>query len=294
MLPKLFTKDADCNYPCTGNINEVCGGNGELHVGGPFITVFSTSAALPYVEGGNGNGGGGGGQGGATTNPLVIPPSVGNFSYAGCFSEAKQGRALTGNNRAADTTSLDSCMTFCKAFKYFGTEYGRECYCGNSLNEGSSMTGIAQTDCNMPCAGNSSQACGAGNRLTMYAFNQTLADGAAATSSSSTSSAKSSATSSAASSAATSVSTSSAATTATATTATSSSAAPTQTGPVVVQRAGTFAYSGCVTEATGTRALSQKTFANDSLTVDMCASFCTGYAMMGVEYVRSPDVLCPR
>lgn len=198
---------------------------------------------------------------------------------------------MTGDNRAVDTTNLDSCMTFCKAFKYFGAEYGRECYCGNSLNEGSSMAGIAQTDCNMPCSGNSSQACGAGNRLTMFAFNQTLADLAVAASTSSMSSATSSVTSSATSSAATSVSSSSAATTATITTTTSSSAASTQTGPLVVQRAGAFAYSGCVTEATGMRALSQKTFASDSLTVDMCASFCADYAIMGVEYVQAADLL---
>lgn len=70
------------------------------------------------------------------------------------------------------------------------------------------------------------------------------------------------------------------------TSSTSTSATPTPTGPTAVQKAGTFAFKNCFTEATTGRALSQKTFANDSMTVEACASFCTGYAMMGVEYGR--------
>ncbi|CAI4216450.1 unnamed protein product [Parascedosporium putredinis] len=48
----------------------------------------------------------------------------------------------------------------------FGLEYGQECFCGNSFNSGSIAAPI--TDCNMPCAGNPFEFCGAGNRLSVY------------------------------------------------------------------------------------------------------------------------------
>ena len=66
----------------------------------------------------------------------------------------------------------------------------------------------------------------------------------------------------------------------TSTTSTTSS----QTGPNVVQTAGTFAYKGCYSEGTSSRALSGKATALNTMSVEYCASFCVGFQYMGVEY----------
>jgi len=63
--------------------------------------------------------------------------------------------------------TLEACQAFCSAFTYFGVEYSRECYCGNSFNAGSVPAPAA--DCSMTCMGAPSQYCGAGNRLSVYA-----------------------------------------------------------------------------------------------------------------------------
>jgi hypothetical protein len=62
--------------------------------------------------------------------------------------------------------TLESCASFCSDYHYFGTEYGGECYCGNTL--ASSSTNASLSDCSMPCTGNAYQYCGAGDRLELY------------------------------------------------------------------------------------------------------------------------------
>jgi hypothetical protein len=62
--------------------------------------------------------------------------------------------------------TVESCATFCNPYQFFGLEYGRECYCGNTLNTNSGST--SASDCNMPCKGDSTQTCGGGQRLSVY------------------------------------------------------------------------------------------------------------------------------
>jgi hypothetical protein len=75
-------------------------------------------------------------------------------------------RALAGATKADDLMTLEMCADFCTGFTYFGTEYARECYCGNSFNAGS--VPAPGTECNFPCANNPLEYCGAGNRLSVY------------------------------------------------------------------------------------------------------------------------------
>jgi len=41
-----------------------------------------------------------------------------------------------------------------------------ECYCGNTLDTTSTIRTLS--DCNMPCGGDATQTCGAGNRISLY------------------------------------------------------------------------------------------------------------------------------
>lgn len=61
--------------------------------------------------------------------------------------------------------TLQSCAQNCTNYDFFGTEYGRECYCGYKLN---ATLRAVESSCNTPCSGNSSQVCGSGGRLSVY------------------------------------------------------------------------------------------------------------------------------
>ncbi|KAL3962423.1 hypothetical protein ACCO45_003946 [Purpureocillium lilacinum] len=181
--------------------------------------------------------------------------TIGKFSRQGCWTETANGRALADKNFAADTMTLESCATFCDAFTYFGVEADN------------------QEDCSFLCPGDKTEYCGAGNRLELYML--TPSNQTSSTSSSSPVDTAISATPTGIDS-----------TTTTTTTTSSSSAAPTPTGPAIRSTVGAFAFQGCWTEATNGRALKDKTYANDSMTLESCSAFCTGFIYFGVEYGR--------
>ncbi|KAF4637471.1 hypothetical protein G7Y89_g616 [Cudoniella acicularis] len=134
----------DCSMACSGNSSESCGGPNRL-------TLFwsGTAATSPSNK-----------------------PSVGSFNYYGCYTEANTDRALQQAATASNLMTIEFCAAYCSAFTYFGTEYGRECYCGNSFSAGSLAAPI--TDCSMLCANDTTEYCGAGGRLSVYALNGTV------------------------------------------------------------------------------------------------------------------------
>ncbi|KAM7191558.1 putative fungistatic metabolite [Naviculisporaceae sp. PSN 640] len=173
-----------CNMLCNGNQTEFCGGGSRLNVysyGNSFTaTTSATTAAATTTAGTGGTTTAATGTAATTstasTSTLVAtgpaqPPTVGNFNWLGCRTEATGMRALSGATYAADTMTLESCRAFCAAFTYFGVEYARECYCGNTLNTGS--VAAPASDCSFTCSGNALQYCGAGNRLSVYIKNGT-------------------------------------------------------------------------------------------------------------------------
>lgn len=132
--------DSSCNMACVGDATQPCGAGGKL-------SLFSTSSVVaPQV---------------------AQPPTVGNYNWHGCRTEATGTRALNAATFASDTMTLEACQAFCSAYTYFGVEYARECYCGNTFGTGSTL--VADSECSMTCSGSASELCGAGNRLSVYA-----------------------------------------------------------------------------------------------------------------------------
>ncbi|WWC62263.1 uncharacterized protein I303_104859 [Kwoniella dejecticola CBS 10117] len=86
-----------------------------------------------------------------------------------CVAEGSSGRALASASFADDSMTISKCLNYCQTqgFQYGGVEYGRECYCGDSLVNGASLSSPS-TNCNTPCAGDSSRTCGGGNALQLY------------------------------------------------------------------------------------------------------------------------------
>jgi hypothetical protein len=170
----------------------------------------------------------------------AIKPTVGGYVFVDCWTEGTGARALGDAAFAYDEMTLESCMANCTGFDYWATEYGRECYCGNSLH--SSSTEAPAEECNMVCGGDPTEFCGAGNRLELYS------------------------------------------TTATRTT----SATPTPTASLARKpTVGDYTFVGCQTEGTAGRALSGKeAYADDAMTLELCAAYCAGFTYFGTEYGR--------
>jgi WSC domain len=121
--------------------------------------------------------------------------------------------------------------------------------CGNAISNGGGPAPGGISDCNMLCAGNSSEYCGAGNRLDVY---QATGTGG-----------------------------SSGTTTAPAATTTAPS------GPQHEAKVGAYTWAGCYTEATNERALTGSSDINyNTMTVEICAAFCASYTIFGVEYSK--------
>lgn len=239
----------ESNPSITDNHGEYCGGVNRLNMYqvNSSLPVPTTSAGGPATT--------------PTGGPFVVQ-TVGAYSYLGCYTEATNGRALSGlqNPESGAGNTVEACAAACSKYTYFGVEYGSECYCGNAFNAGSVLaTGASDPSsngCSMTCAGNSTEYCGGANRLNAYQLNATAA--------SSTSSAASG--------------------TLSGSTTPTTSTAPTPTGPAVVQKVGNYAFQGCYSEATGQRALTGAGFANDSMTIELCASNCVGFSWFGLEY----------
>ncbi|KAM3512081.1 hypothetical protein MY11210_004278 [Beauveria gryllotalpidicola] len=265
-IPVKQVDDRNCNFDCSGDLNQICGGNGDGTAS--YISLFVDSKSKD-------------------TGPSIGPsvnPGVDGYNSIGCYTEATASRALP-NGAATDKKTVKSCVDACKAgsYIYAGLEYGGECWCGNAFAAGAVVAPLS--DCNMLCNDNGTEYCGAGSRLNVYQL------GGGNSSVSSANGSKTGTLFTAASSAdgngTGSVLTAVTGTTATTTAITTSSSTPTPTGPARKPVVGqTWKLQGCWTEATDARALSDSTYADDEMTLESCAAFCKLSTYFGVEYGR--------
>ncbi|KAM3512292.1 hypothetical protein MY11210_004076 [Beauveria gryllotalpidicola] len=213
-----LAKDEDCSTQCAGNKTEACGGRNRL-------TLYKTDLITPpavnpgvgdwesmgcYIEGSTGRAlerqifsvpssnmtasqsplptaTSGSGDTTLTQCPNQ-PATVGQeWNFHGCYTEGDGVRALDNRSYSDNEMTLGDCSRFCSGFAFFGLEYGRECYCGNTFNGGAVET--SESECSMLCPGGMQcDYCGAGNRLSVYLNSRIHADpsGSAVTAASST------------------------------------------------------------------------------------------------------------
>ncbi|KAF4457032.1 hypothetical protein F53441_947 [Fusarium austroafricanum] len=136
------TDISQCSMQCRGNVLNYCGAGGRL-------SVWKIK------------------QPDQPTGPITA--LNGSAVYSGCYTDGGSGgRTLPAAVFTGAAVSLDTCFSFCSKLNYplFGMEYGRECYCGYSPK--TQATIAPDGDCRMPCAGNSTQKCGAGNRISIW------------------------------------------------------------------------------------------------------------------------------
>jgi WSC domain len=208
---------SDCNMPCTGNSSEFCGAGERLDM---YEQVGGPSTELQHV------------------------PSVGAYTWQGCYTDAITSRALTANTLVNyGTMTVEICAAFCAGYTYFGVEYAGECYCGNVLAGGSVLS--TTTSCNMLCDGNQLEYCGGPNRLDFYSSKGTHTSASGSTP--------------------------------------SATVTPTGPQHVASVGAYTWqgCYTDVVgaRTLTGNTLINYNT-----MTVEICAGYCAGYSYFGVEY----------
>ncbi|KAG8831375.1 hypothetical protein FRC18_006644 [Serendipita sp. 400] len=109
-----------------------------------------------------------------TLNPAQ-PPSVGQgtgyYQFKGCWRDDPSNRIFRGSSYAGPEVTPLYCSHLCWAhgFLYSGVEFGRECFCDNTLERAGSA--VSPTNCNQACEFDSTLACGAPNYLQIYQAN---------------------------------------------------------------------------------------------------------------------------
>ena len=322
-IPNLQVDDGNCDYPCSGDINQICGGNGINGAGGAFISLFADSlqfdgnstvpskatslattgtiSTAPTSVNTSSSASVSKSNITFSTSAILTPvgptivPSASGYTYIGCYAEPPTSRALP-QLYGIDALTIGICASQCAAYIYFGAEYSRECWCGNFINPAATIA--PDSDCNMVCDGSGLEFCGAGNRLSLYKRNISESAGNKVTSTSSVSVSSISISSSVSEDKAASLNMSRSSVSSvssvsfsnsTFSTPTSSSAAlATYTvSPVTSNGNINFTYYSCVSEPSSGRLLPSVVENNGTyMTIEKCLGDCWMYAYAGVEYGR--------
>jgi hypothetical protein len=139
--PAVQVGESSCNFDCSGDIDQWCGGDGiGATAGNPHISLYATNRTIPANPGG----------------PFVNP-GVNGYVSIGCYTEATTGRALSKGVSTGGVKTVAACVNACSAlnYKYVGLEYGGECWCDGQFSAGSVPTAISE--CSMTCGDNSTE-----------------------------------------------------------------------------------------------------------------------------------------
>ncbi|PNH62600.1 hypothetical protein VD0002_g5514 [Verticillium dahliae] len=155
-----------CNMLCNGNTTEYCGGPDRLNLYNykEVVDVSSTVTTTPEpTEVASAIS--------TSTSTSARPVATGypsGWSEQGCWVDGAGGRILTYQAPDDNALTLQKCAKNCFDLGYTvaGAEYYQQCFCGNSIiNNG--VKASSDSQCNTPCAGDSTQMCGGGDRMTI-------------------------------------------------------------------------------------------------------------------------------
>ena len=124
-------------------------GGKEVVVGGGGFSSTSTSSSSSSLS---------------TPNPTTLPPV---FTKVGCISDNAE-RTLKNYTLISEFMTTSLCSSTCHKYKFFGTENGSQCWCGDKQWEYSAPSKGPENDCSMPCNGNKEEICGGFWWMSMY------------------------------------------------------------------------------------------------------------------------------
>ncbi|CAJ2505176.1 Uu.00g125700.m01.CDS01 [Anthostomella pinea] len=157
----------DCDFPCGGNGDEYCGAGSRLNLY-RFIPASSSSSSSTALSSSTSSS--------SPTKSSVSSSASTSNSSSKTTSTVKTSSSSTSTSGPPrptvsgytyDGMTTESCAGNCSAYAYFGTEYGRECYCGASLMP-STTPATTDNQCAIPCSGNSSQVCGDRSKISVW------------------------------------------------------------------------------------------------------------------------------
>ncbi|CAM9258580.1 unnamed protein product [Ectocarpus sp. 4 AP-2014] len=189
---------AQCNYDCTGDESESCGGFDAFdlyHIDLDSITSDGDAAPTP-VDGDtnsdqdNGTEGDGGAAltpvEGDTNNDQDDGTEGGNeYTYVGCFKDSQQDRILGDQLTNYQEMTTEFCYDYCvtKDPTLMATQYGIECWCTSEPEDQVDYARHGEGAlCNYDCPGDEDESCGGFNAFELYRIGAayTTSDGDAA------------------------------------------------------------------------------------------------------------------
>ncbi|UNI21066.1 hypothetical protein JDV02_007088 [Purpureocillium takamizusanense] len=114
----------------------------------------------------------------AAAGQLAIYNGSQKYTYHGCYNETTEipgsdhTRALGSgiNEVRGGVMTVPLCLSFCSTgdteYRYAGLEWARECWCAQSIAGISAK--LDDKQCNFPCEGDNTTACGASLKLSVY------------------------------------------------------------------------------------------------------------------------------
>ena len=106
--------------------------------------------------------------------PEDLAGGPGRYRYLGCYVD-KPARDLKGHGFADANMTISMCVATCKGkgFRFAGTQFSRECFCGDAYGT-YGRTGSGE--CNDVCGGRPSEFCGGYWRNSVYAIGDEIAE----------------------------------------------------------------------------------------------------------------------
>jgi hypothetical protein len=104
--------------------------------------------------------------------PTTIPTG---WTYKGCYVDGPGYRIMGFQQADSSSQTVASCSSKCASLNYTiaGMEYSSQCFCDNFIRQNGSLASL-DSQCSMACSGNSSQACGGPDRLSVWSSQTTL------------------------------------------------------------------------------------------------------------------------
>lgn len=107
------------------------------------------------------------------SNTLALRSSDMAWSPIGCWADSQYHHTLDYEIENDDSLTVDKCQTSCMKddYVYAGVEYGSKCWCGNELK--ATTYQVADSYCNLSCAGDNQGGCGGDFAMEIYAYDLT-------------------------------------------------------------------------------------------------------------------------
>lgn len=153
------TAAGDCSFNCPGNALEKCGAGNRLSVWS-FGAIPSSSSVTQTSATGSTT---------VTSTSSISTAIPTGWEYRGCYVEGTSGRILTHQSPdmvAPNGLTLQKCIAYCTGYTIVGLEFGQQCFCDNAIHNGGTLA-ASDSDCSVPCAGDSTRKCGGGNRVRL-------------------------------------------------------------------------------------------------------------------------------